>query len=79
MSRAGLRSFAETAITALGREPGGGLFVMPDIFMTAHRASIISVAVLNNVPAVSAVSVFVRDGGLFSYERVNLSIFAILA
>ena len=40
---------------------------MPDIFMTAHRASIISVAVLNNVPAVSAVSVFVRDGGLFSY------------
>src|SRR5262245_17590506 len=31
----------ETAIIALGREPGGGLVVMPDLFMIAHRASII--------------------------------------
>jgi putative tryptophan/tyrosine transport system substrate-binding protein len=28
----------EAAITALGREPGGGLVVMPDAFMTDHRA-----------------------------------------
>src|SRR5262249_16487216 len=32
----------ETAIIALGREPGGGLVVMPDVFMNAHRAPIIS-------------------------------------
>src|SRR5262249_33475964 len=32
----------ETAISALGREPGGGLVVMPDVFMIAHRAPIIS-------------------------------------
>jgi putative ABC transport system substrate-binding protein len=32
------------AIIALGREPGGGLFVMPDPFISAHRASIISAA-----------------------------------
>src|SRR6516225_5449192 len=30
----------ETAIIALGRGPGGGLVVMPDIFLNAHRASI---------------------------------------
>ena len=42
----------ETAIIALGREPGGGLFVMPDGFMSVHRASIISAAARNNVPAV---------------------------
>jgi hypothetical protein len=36
----------------LGREPGGGLVVMPDGFMTAHRAPIISAAARNNVPAV---------------------------
>ena len=48
---------------------------MPDIFMTAHRASIISVAVLNNAPAVSAVSVFVRDGGLFSYGPDQIDTF----
>jgi putative ABC transport system substrate-binding protein len=34
----------EAAIIALGREPGGGLFVMPDAFIGAHRASIISAA-----------------------------------
>jgi putative ABC transport system substrate-binding protein len=27
----------ETAIIALGREPGGGLVVIPDVFMEAHR------------------------------------------
>jgi putative ABC transport system substrate-binding protein len=64
----------EAAIVALGREPGGGLVVMPDVFMSAHRASIISAAVRNNVPAVYSVSDFVRDGGLLSYgaDRVDL-------
>jgi putative ABC transport system substrate-binding protein len=52
----------ETAIIALGREPGGGLVVIPDGFITPHRASIISAAARNNVPAVYASSVFVRDG-----------------
>jgi putative ABC transport system substrate-binding protein len=28
----------ETAITALGCEPGGGLVVVPDVFLNAHRA-----------------------------------------
>src|SRR5215467_7347859 len=42
----------ETAIIAVGREPGGGLVAMPDLFMTAHRAPIISAAARNNVPAV---------------------------
>src|SRR5262249_31139257 len=34
----------DTAITALGREPGDGLVVMADIFMVAHRAQIILAA-----------------------------------
>jgi putative ABC transport system substrate-binding protein len=57
----------ETAITALGREPGGGLVVAPNAFMTAHRASIISAAARNNVPAVYYQSAFARAGGLLSY------------
>jgi putative tryptophan/tyrosine transport system substrate-binding protein len=56
-----------TAINALGREPGGGLVVMPNAFMTVHRAPIISAAARNNVPAVYIASEFVRDGGLLSY------------
>jgi putative ABC transport system substrate-binding protein len=57
----------ETAIIALGREPGGGLVVMPDVFMTAHRSPIILAAARNNVPAVYSQSFFPRDGGLLSY------------
>jgi putative ABC transport system substrate-binding protein len=57
----------ETAIIALGREPGGGLVVMPGGFMPAHRAAIIGAAARNNVPAIYAGSAFTRDGGLLSY------------
>jgi putative ABC transport system substrate-binding protein len=58
----------ENAITDLGREPGGGLVVMPDVFFqAAHRASIISAPARNNVPAVYPVSYYARDGGLLSY------------
>jgi putative ABC transport system substrate-binding protein len=57
----------ETAINALGREPRGGLVVMPDIFMLTHRAPIISAAARNNVPAVFWLSDFAGEGGLLSY------------
>jgi putative ABC transport system substrate-binding protein len=42
----------EAAIIDLGREPGGGLVVLPDIFMLGHRGPIIAAAARNNVPAV---------------------------
>ena len=57
----------EAAIIALGREPGGGLVVMPDPFINVHRAAIILAAARNNVPAVYYFSYFARDGGLLSY------------
>src|SRR5262249_33528092 len=38
----------ETAIIALGREPGGGLIVLPDASTNVHRAPIISAAARNN-------------------------------
>jgi putative ABC transport system substrate-binding protein len=58
----------ETAIIALGREPGGSLVVMPSGgFTVAHRAPIISAAARNNVPAVYYASDYARDGGLLSY------------
>jgi putative ABC transport system substrate-binding protein len=40
---------------------------MPDPFLAAHRAPIISAASRNNVPAVYNVSSFAKDGGLLSY------------
>jgi putative ABC transport system substrate-binding protein len=63
----------ETAIVALGREPRGGLVVMPDAFTDVHREPIIWAAARNNVPAVYHLSTFARDGGLLSYgtDRVD--------
>jgi putative ABC transport system substrate-binding protein len=65
----------ETAVLALGREPGSGLVVIPDIFVTAHRAPIISAATRNNVPAVYYRSDYARDGGLLSYGPVLVDLF----
>jgi putative ABC transport system substrate-binding protein len=63
----------ETAITALGREPGGGLVVTSSTTLAAHRAPIITAAARNNVPAVYTASYFAREGGLLAYgpDRVD--------
>jgi putative ABC transport system substrate-binding protein len=57
----------ETAIIALGHEPGGGLVVVPDGFIVGHTAPIILAAARSNVPTVYSVSDFAREGGLLSY------------
>jgi putative tryptophan/tyrosine transport system substrate-binding protein len=57
----------ETTFTALGREPGAGLVVMPEVFTQLHRAQIILAAARHNVPAVYGQSSYARDGGLLSY------------
>jgi putative ABC transport system substrate-binding protein len=46
---------------------------MPDLFTTAHRASIILAAARNKVPTVYQQSTFATDGGLLSYgpDRVE--------
>jgi putative ABC transport system substrate-binding protein len=63
----------EAAIVALGREPRGGLVVMPDIFTTVHREPIIMAAARNKVPAIYGLSEFARGGGLLYYgvDRVD--------
>jgi putative ABC transport system substrate-binding protein len=63
----------ETAIVALGREPGGGLVVPPDLFL-GHRAPLILAAARNNVPAVYSLSEAAREGGLLSYAPDQVDI-----
>jgi putative ABC transport system substrate-binding protein len=52
----------ETVVASLGREPGGGLVVMPDTFTFVHRAAIIRSAARNSVPAVYWNSPHAREG-----------------
>jgi ABC-type uncharacterized transport system substrate-binding protein len=65
----------ETAIIDLGREPGGGLVVMPDIWTVGHHVPIILAAAGNDVPAIYTSSAHVRDGGLLSYGPDQVDIF----
>jgi ABC-type uncharacterized transport system substrate-binding protein len=65
----------ETVIASLGHNPGGGLVVIGDSFLVAHRKSIIFAAARNDIPAVYFHAVFARDGGLLSYGPDNADIF----
>jgi putative ABC transport system substrate-binding protein len=65
----------ESAVSTLGREPGGGLVIIPDGFTLAHRPPIISAAARNKMPAVYYLSDFARDGGLLSYGVDLVDIF----
>jgi putative tryptophan/tyrosine transport system substrate-binding protein len=57
----------ENAIATLGREPGGGLVVMPDVFVAGHRELVIALAARNRVAAVYPFRYWVAQGGLLGY------------
>jgi putative tryptophan/tyrosine transport system substrate-binding protein len=57
----------ESAITAVGREAGGSLIVMPDAFTTVHRQLIILLAARYALPAIYPYRYQAVDGGLLSY------------
>ena len=57
----------ERVIAAVGREPNGGLFPLPDIFLTVHRELIIELTAHNRVPTIYQYRYFVTSGGLISY------------
>jgi putative ABC transport system substrate-binding protein len=57
----------ESVITALAREPNGGLIVMPEDFTIAHRVEIVSLAARYRLPAVYPYQFFTELGGLLSY------------
>jgi len=61
------KSELESVVAAQAREPNGGLIVMPDSFMDAHRVEITSLAARYRLPAVYPYRFFAEVGGLLSY------------
>jgi len=57
----------ESVVAAQAREPNGGVIVMPDSFMDAHRLEITSLAARYRLPTAYAHRFFVVLGGLLSY------------
>jgi putative tryptophan/tyrosine transport system substrate-binding protein len=57
----------EAALSALAKEPAGGVIAIPDYFTVVHRDLIIMLATRYRLPAAYAFRLFVADGGLISY------------
>jgi putative tryptophan/tyrosine transport system substrate-binding protein len=69
------RSELEPVIAAQAREPNGGLIGMPDSFLIAHRAEVISLAARYRLPAVYWLRAFTEGGALLSYGNDNVDNF----
>jgi ABC-type uncharacterized transport system substrate-binding protein len=69
------RSEFESVIGALARDPNGGLIVMPNTFMNAHRADIISLAARYRLPVIAPYRFFPELSGLLSYGNDQLDNF----
>jgi len=57
----------ESAIAGQARTPNGGLVVMTDSFLVAHRAEITALAARYRLPAVYPFRDFIESGGLLFY------------
>jgi putative tryptophan/tyrosine transport system substrate-binding protein len=57
----------EAAITALAREPGGGLIAAPDAFINNHRRAIMTLTERHRLPAIYGFRQFAKEGALISY------------
>jgi ABC-type uncharacterized transport system substrate-binding protein len=61
------KSEFESVVGGLAREPDGGLIVMPNTFMNAHRADIVSLTSRYRLPLIAPYRFFPEIGGLLSY------------
>jgi putative ABC transport system substrate-binding protein len=64
----------ESAIIAMGREPGGSFIIMPDSFNIVHRNRVIELAAQHRLPVISPYRFMAEEGGLMAYgiEPVDL-------
>jgi ABC-type uncharacterized transport system substrate-binding protein len=58
----------EAALTAIAREPGGGLLVIPDAFLLQRRDAIIALVEQHRIPAIYGTRPWTRSGGLMAYS-----------
>jgi putative ABC transport system substrate-binding protein len=57
----------ESALAGFADTPGGGLMIMPDVFMSLHRETIFGLAIGARLPTMTPVRFFATAGGLMSY------------
>jgi putative ABC transport system substrate-binding protein len=63
------------AIERFGREPNGGLVVLPDVTTVRHRRTTMSLAAHHRLPAIYPTDYFTKEGGLISYGADYLDLY----
>jgi putative ABC transport system substrate-binding protein len=58
----------ETAIETFGREPDGGLLVLPEPFFPVHQKLMVELAARHHLPTIYPFRSFTDQGGLMSYS-----------
>jgi len=61
----------ERAFSEVGDKTSTGVIVMPDLFTSGHRTTIISQAAANQIPTIYPFGFFAAEGGLLSYGVDN--------
>jgi putative ABC transport system substrate-binding protein len=65
----------ENTISKIGNAPGGGLVILPDVFMALNRHMIFDLAARAHLPTTCPVRQFATAGGLLSYGSNFSSLF----
>jgi putative ABC transport system substrate-binding protein len=65
----------ESAVGRFGRQPGGGLIVLPTTLNHVYRQRIFSLAVRHRLPAIYPFKHYAVDGGLMAYGFDNTDLF----
>ena len=65
----------EAAFAAIARQRPGGLFIIADQFLLAHRTQIVDFGARRSLPAIYPYSEFVDAGGLMSYAANDPAMF----
>jgi putative ABC transport system substrate-binding protein len=63
------------AIEGFGREPNGGLVVLPDVTTINHRRATMSLVAHHRLPAIYPTNYFAREGGLIAYGADYLDLY----
>jgi len=65
----------QEAVTSLGREPDGGLLVMPDTFLVPHRKLVLDIVARYRLPAIYPYRYWINDGGIIAYGIVTPDVY----
>jgi putative ABC transport system substrate-binding protein len=64
-----------SSLASFGREPGGGVIVVPSGFLTANREQVTALVIQHRLPTVYPYKYYAKSGGLISYGSDTVDLY----